>query len=822
MTFCGIFGYNDLELINGGRDKVMKKVLSLFLALVMAVSTACSVQIAFADDETVDLTAFETEYADVIDTIKTGLDNFKTSINIYSYGVTIDELKEIFIYIIYSGYEYYYVDNVHATCSYSSSDETIAVSFIPVYTMTEDEVEEAEELIAETLAPVVEEANELTTDVEKVLYLHNFVTEHLDYDTSTDDSVQLRNNLYYAVSSGVTMCVGYAHLYKYLLDAVGIESYVVVYEYAATSDEESDEDEVGLYAGHAWNMVCLDDEYYFVDTQSDDPYKSFKYHASILSGAWRYKYFLCSQSSYTVASNYSNYKVNGVEISSSDFATSTFYDESFLRTVEDKVVYCDGHWYYMESVNDGEGFEIHQVDFTSNTEWTDVVVRTVETSWDGVDTSGNDISIFYSNFQVIGTRLYYKTNEGIYYYDPDGESQDDDIKVFTNPTSYNLYDFVVNDDYTFTVLYGTDDVYYYADTAVTETYKNVLYFCQSPSHQYDSTYVEATCVDDAYTAYTCLACGDTYYVTEDGTATGIHDYEGVVTDATCTEAGYTTYTCTMCGDSYVSNYVSATGHSYKAVVTAATCVTGGYTTYTCSVCGDKYKSNYTSATGEHTYEWEIASNSYPTKTCSVCSDVKVTLAFTDISTETEYFDYIAYTSYYNSLITGVKANSTDTTTETFSPRTSLTRAMLVTILYRMAGSPYDDSNPYTETPFSDVKAGVWYYNAVCWALDNGITTETKFKPNTNVTREQTATFLYRYAGEYLGEDVSTDNDISSYPDASSVSSYAEEAMSWANAYGMITGTQQGYLNPQGTTLRVHATKILYGFGTAYNIGEFES
>ena len=413
----------------------------------------------------------------------------------------------------------------------------------------------------------------------------------------------------------------------------------------------------------------------------------------------------------------------------------------------------------------------------------------------------------------------------------------------------------------------TEDGYivYTCENDASHTYTEVL---EALGHDYAIVETDATCTEAGYTIYTCTRCDDTY-TTDGSTALG-HDYVATETvDATCTEDGYIVYACSRCDDTY-TEILEATGHTEGEAVIEnyvdPTCTTAGSydTVVYCAVCGAELSrvtveveatghsfTNYVSnddatctqdgtktaecdngcglmdtvtdegtATG-HTYEWVIADNNYPTKTCSVCGDVKVILAFTDISTETEYFDYIAYTSYYNSLITGVKANSTDTTTETFSPRTSLTRAMLVTILYRMAGSPFDDENPYTETPFSDVKAGVWYYNAVYWALDNGITTETKFKPNTAVTKEQTATFLYRYAGEYLGEDVSTDNDISSYPDASSVSAYAEEAMSWANAYGVITGTQQGYLNPQGTTLRVHATKILYGFGTAYSVGELE-
>ena len=349
------------------------------------------------------------------------------------------------------------------------------------------------------------------------------------------------------------------------------------------------------------------------------------------------------------------------------------------------------------------------------------------------------------------------------------------------------------------------DAFYYCSSlkeitipeSVTEIYEHAFARCSSLNaitvlssdceigihYSWGTEYEKATFPDTAvlcgYSGSTLEEYAETYDRVFHDLDEGAHEYEQISsTDPTCTESGYLTYECPVCGDSYTEE-LSATGHSYT----------------------------WTTSNGSIEYE------------CSVCG-IKGTLPFTDISDETEYYPYIAYTSCFNSLITGVKANSTDTTTTTFSPRTSLTRAMLVTILYRMAGSPYDDANPYTSTPFSDVKAGTWYYDAVCWALDNGITTETKFKPNTNVTREQTATFLYRYAGEYLGEDVLASNSISSFPDSSSVSSYAKTAMKWAYANGMITGTQQGYLNPQGTTLRVHATKILYNFGFAYNIGNF--
>ena len=150
---------------------------------------------------------------------------------------------------------------------------------------------------------------------------------------------------------------------------------------------------------------------------------------------------------------------------------------------------------------------------------------------------------------------------------------------------------------------------------------------------------------------------------------------------------------------------------------------------------------------------------------------------------------------------------------------------MVTILYRMAGEPYaDGGNPYASSPFTDItNTSVYYYDAACWALANGVTTETTFKPFNNVTREQTATFLYRYAqdNDMLGDADYKNVNLNTYHDGNNISHFAVDAMKWANYNGMITGTEQGYANPQGATKRLHAAKILYGFGKTCNIGNFE-
>lgn len=193
-----------------------------------------------------------------------------------------------------------------------------------------------------------------------------------------------------------------------------------------------------------------------------------------------------------------------------------------------------------------------------------------------------------------------------------------------------------------------------------------------------------------------------------------------------------------------------------------------------------------------------------------------TLKFDDIGDYPGYAEYLTYTSINNDFIMGT--NPPEYTH--FSPSDPITRGMFITILYRMAGSPYDDNNPHSETPFEDIdNVSAFYYNAACWALDQGITTETYFNPYMNVTREQTAAFLYRYTN-MIGKIDSgyKSTDISKYPDSRYVSEWAVEPLKWANYENMITGTNQGYLNPKEPTKRIHAAKILYGFGQTCKIG----
>lgn len=178
-----------------------------------------------------------------------------------------------------------------------------------------------------------------------------------------------------------------------------------------------------------------------------------------------------------------------------------------------------------------------------------------------------------------------------------------------------------------------------------------------------------------------------------------------------------------------------------------------------------------------------------------------TSAFSDVKTSAWYHEDVQYVS-ENGLMKGTGENL-------FSPDATTTRGMIVTILYRLEGEP----SPTGACPFQDVASGKYYEKAITWAAENGIVSGFSadiFGPDQNITREQMAAILYRYA-TYKKYDVSTAGDLSKFPDADKVSSYAVDAMKWANAAGLINGSNDGKLYPAGNATRAQVAAILTRF-----------
>ncbi len=295
--------------------------------------------------------------------------------------------------------------------------------------------------------------------------------------------------------------------------------------------------------------------------------------------------------------------------------------------------------------------------------------------------------------------------------------------------------------------------------------------------------------------FTCATCGETETVTCDVT------YE--TADATCTTGGTVTYTATAAidGTSYTDTKVAeveALGHDYgEPTFTWAdddTCTA----TFTCTRCDDTQtvacdvvENEDGSLTATCTFGDETYTN---TKSTTPVDEI-----FTDVTADDWYYEAVQFV-YDHDLMVG-------TSDTTFSPTMTTTRAMVVQILYNMEGQPEVSG----EMPFSDVSESDWYYNAVLWAYQNNVTAgdgNGNFNPTTKVTREQFAQFLYNYEGK---PEVSGTID---FTDASSVSSWATDAILWATQNGIMNGKDNNgviTLDPQGQATRAEVAAMLKNY-----------
>lgn len=178
-----------------------------------------------------------------------------------------------------------------------------------------------------------------------------------------------------------------------------------------------------------------------------------------------------------------------------------------------------------------------------------------------------------------------------------------------------------------------------------------------------------------------------------------------------------------------------------------------------------------------------------------------TVAFSDVSESDWFYKGVSYVV-ENGMMNGVGENQ-------FAPNAPLTREMLAVVLYNMEKQPESTG----VNPFVDVKADMWYTDAIVWANANGIVAgydDSTFGLGDSITREQLAAILYRYA-QMKGYDVTEKADLTGYADSAAISGYAVEAMQWANANGIVNGMTATTLAPQGTATRAQVATMLMSF-----------
>lgn len=307
---------------------------------------------------------------------------------------------------------------------------------------------------------------------------------------------------------------------------------------------------------------------------------------------------------------------------------------------------------------------------------------------------------------------------------------------------------------------------------------------------------EPTCTEDGLRTYTAsVTFGEKNYTdtkTEGIKATGEHVWDNgvVTTEPTCTAKGVKTYTCTKCSATKTEE-LNALGHNYETKRTEPTCEKDGKEEEVCSRCGDVRFSRVLPATG-HSYRWDPRTGRTVCENCGKILDeggntrpiipanpgkTDKNFPFTDVSKNDGCYDAVDYL-YSKGIMNGTSSTK-------FSPNGELTRAMVVTILYRAQGEPA----VHTSGSFKDVAAGCYYTEAVEWAAANNIVkgfTDGTFKPDKSVTREQLAAFLSRFAQYNDAKIIEADGQLST--DAV-VSGWARKNVEWAVAEGILTSVQ---------------------------------
>ena len=367
------------------------------------------------------------------------------------------------------------------------------------------------------------------------------------------------------------------------------------------------------------------------------------------------------------------------------------------------------------------------------------------------------------------------------------------------------------------------------------------------AHDYVTETVAPTCLSGGFTRTVCAVCGDVT-VTARGSAAA---HTAVANDdiaATCDRPGATGGThCGFCGQALTApTEVAALGHdwvvaveeyehsayygmtrhycrrcalkwydnssahthdySYQVFVTYPTCTAQGYTTHTCA-CGDSYRDSYVGALG-HDYVGGVctrcgakASDPQPgTQPCDGGAQCPGR-GFSDMPGPADW----SHEGIDHAVSHGLFVGTSDTT---FSPASAMTRAMLVSVLWRMEGEPaHTDRNPFTDV------GREWYTDGVLWAAEHDIVAgigDGRFDPDGDVTREQIAAILCRYT-LWKGRSADARADLRVFPDARDVSGWAYDSLAWANAEDLISGCMIGsisYLKPLDNATRAQVAAIL--------------
>ena len=339
---------------------------------------------------------------------------------------------------------------------------------------------------------------------------------------------------------------------------------------------------------------------------------------------------------------------------------------------------------------------------------------------------------------------------------------------------------------------------------LTVTYKTfTVTYDVTVEHVYTVHITEPTCTEGGYTTHTC-ACGHSY--TDQQTEALGHSWdEGTVTkEPTEQQEGLRTYTCTVCAEEKNESIpMLEHTHEFWPSVKEPSCTQGGYTKLVCA-CGENYVIQETAPLGHNWSQWQVTKepdhleNGQKSRSCAACADVQTEVIdnnpFPDVQGGNQFKEYVLW-CYYNEIVGGKKDG-------TFDGNGVVTRGQFILMLWRAAGKP----EPEKFVAFPDVSENSSFYQAVCWAVEQGITNGQKdgtFGINNECTRGHVALFLYRFAGSPEIEGGYSFSDVTG-------GTYYK-AVCWLAENEIASGQKDGTFGVANACKRYHTTKFLYLF-----------
>lgn len=325
------------------------------------------------------------------------------------------------------------------------------------------------------------------------------------------------------------------------------------------------------------------------------------------------------------------------------------------------------------------------------------------------------------------------------------------------------------------------------------------------SHEFQTVIVDPTCIDSGFSYRECVHCG---YVRDMATIPALgHDMSEwyVLEEPTCGQEGILARDCVRCAYRE-EEPIAHLGHEYVVEVVEPTCTARGYTSHYCPGCGDRYRTDYTDPLG-HRYDDGVVTKE-PTLTSMgrilyTCTGCGDTYQETIPKLTNPFEDIDENAYYFNAVIWAVNNGITSGVDEThFAPDQPCSRAQVVTFLWRAAGSPAPQSR---ENPFADVPQDAFYRDAVLWAWETGITTgvdATHFAPLDTCIRGQVVTFLHRFRGCPAPESSAAFPDV--FP-----GDYYYDAVCWAAARNITVGMDGGNFCPGVECTRGQIVTFLY-------------